>query len=717
MAHIDNLIDSIKDPHLRTALRAEYDKVTKSRRLGLVFDRHLPESVVLPGFPIREGEKVQVIADGSADPADIEGSGVWTVTDVGMTHTQLRDGNGETRQVSSGRLVATREFGDPIYPGLVSTGRVVRGAGADGDDGGKPFHTVINAENYHALEALLFAHESQVDAIYIDPPYNTGARDWKYNNDYVDDADPYRHSKWLSFMERRLQLAKRLLKPEGSILIVTIGEKEVNRLGLLLQQTFPGARMQQVTTLINPQGSSAGTGEFSRVEEYIYFVAVGSPRFDKWSRSMVENDKEASDVSADLSVRWADFARYGGNAGRKHSPGAFFPIFVDIASETIHSVGDALEWDADVRHVKAPPGTRTLWPPKRPDGSDGRWRTVAETCRELVEQGYIRVGPYNARSGRHSLSYLQAGTVERIAAGEIVVTGRDAKGAVTVEYAANTKVATPKTIWTLASHDASRHGANLLHQFLPGRRFPYAKSLYAVEDALRFYVKSNPEALVVDFFAGSGTTAHALMRLNAMDGGRRRSILITNNEVSADEARALRNQGNKPGSPQWEALGICEYITKPRIRAAITGRTPDGAPVKGAYRFVDEFPMAQGFRENAEFFTLTYEDPTLVSLGRRFEAIAPLLWLRSGARGDRITEVAQEGWSLPASACYGVLFDPSAWSAFVTAAAGRDDLVHAFIVTDSIVEYQQIVARLDPGLRTTRLYADYLRSFEINTRS
>jgi len=97
------------------------------------------------------------------------------------------------------------EFRDPIYPGLVSTGRVERG-------GDKPFHTVINAENFHALQLLLYTHEGKVDAIYIDPPYNTGAKDWKYNNDYIDADDSYRHSKWLAFMERRLKLARRLLR-------------------------------------------------------------------------------------------------------------------------------------------------------------------------------------------------------------------------------------------------------------------------------------------------------------------------------------------------------------------------------------------------------------------------------------------------------------------------------------------------------------------------
>jgi adenine-specific DNA-methyltransferase len=107
----------------------------------------------------------------------------------------------------------------------------------------------------------------------------------------------------------------------------------------------------------------------------------------------------------------------------------------------------------------------------------------------------------------------------------------------------------------------------------------------------------------------------------------------------------------------------------------------------------------------------------LVSLGRRFEAIAPLLWLRVGAVGERIDHVADEGWAIPAEAVYGVLFDTAAWGPFVVAAAERPDLAHAFVVTDSLVEYQQIVVKLDPALKTTRLYADYLRSFEINNRT
>src|SRR5438093_1294490 len=145
---------------------------------------------------------------------------------------QALEAHHETRTAALDDLVVVAEFRDPIYPGLVSTGKVARGRD-------KPFHTVINAENFHALQTLLFTHRGKVDCIYIDPPYNSGARDWKYNNHYVESDDLYRHSKWLAFMERRLLLAKELLDPASSVLIVAIDEREVHRLGLLLEQTFP----------------------------------------------------------------------------------------------------------------------------------------------------------------------------------------------------------------------------------------------------------------------------------------------------------------------------------------------------------------------------------------------------------------------------------------------------------------------------------------------
>ena len=132
--------------------------------------------------------------------------------------------------------------------------------------------------------------------------------------------------------------------------------------------------------------------------------------------------------------------------------------------------------------------------------------------------------------------------------------------------------------------------------------------------------------MVLDFFGGSGTTTHAVSRLNHQDGGRRQTILVTNNEVSAREAELLGRQGFQPGDYEWEELGIFEHITRPRIEAAITGHTADGEPVRGKYNFVDEFPMSEGLNENVEFLELTYLNADDVELDKSFNGIAPLLW-------------------------------------------------------------------------------------------
>ncbi|MBD7982889.1 DNA methyltransferase, partial [Oerskovia merdavium] len=408
---------------------------------------------------------------------------------------------------------------------------------------------------------------------------------------------------------------------------------------------------------------------------------------------------------------WTSMMRRGSNSARADRPGMFFPIYVDPAGPQIVHIGEPLpQGESEAPELE---GLTAVLPIRR-NGDEGRWQVSPGELRSRLEQGRVRLG--RQTNYGYVINYLPDGAYAAVLSDQFSITGRAADGSLVAVGARDTRRVAP-TQWKVASHNASEQGTGLLSQFLPDRKFPFPKSLYAVEDALRFFVESKPDALVLDFFAGSGTTAHAVMRLNRQDGGRRRSICVTNNEVGPAEQAALRARGLNPGDEKWEALGICDYITKPRIRAAITGTASTGSAVEGDYRFADEFPMADGFQENAEFFTLTYEEPALVSLGRRFEAIAPLLWLRAGARGQRIGEVSLEGWSIPATACYGVLFDTSAWGAFVAAASSREDLTHAFIVTDSLVEYQQIVSRLSPALATTRLYADYLRSFEINVRT
>ncbi|MGL5553398.1 MAG: site-specific DNA-methyltransferase, partial [Plesiomonas shigelloides] len=198
-------------------------------------------------------------------------------------------------------------------------------------------------------------------------------------------------------------------------------------------------------------------------------------------------------------------------------------------------------------------------------------------------------------------------------------------------------------------------------------------------------------------------------RLNRQDGGRRQCISVTNNEVAANEQKALREQGLRPGDTEWEKYGICDYITKPRVAAAITGKTPSGEPIKGDYKFTDEFPMADGFEENAEFFTLTYEAKSAVNHNLAYARIAPMLWLRAGAQGSRIEKLPVEGWAVADT--YGLLTEVDQATPFINAISEVKSLRIAYIVTDDDRCFQAISKRLPEGVEPVRLYESYLSNF------
>jgi len=690
-----------KDPAFGAELEREYRTLAGRRAFGLNFERHRPEAVELPGRPVRRGDKVRVLPPrGSTDRGDDH---VWRVARIeqtdGSRRAHLEPLGGDNREptaVDAEELVVVAEFRDPIYPGLAPTGGVHRGAD-------KPAHTVINGENFHVLKALTYTHRGKVDAIYIDPPYNTGARDWKYNNDYVEGDDLYRHSKWLAFMERRLRLAKALLNPEDSVLIVTIDEREYLRLGMLLGQMFPEARIQMVSTVIKAGGVSRA-GAFGRSDEYLYFLQLG-----KSGAQTVALGEEWNPVKTKnkYGLRWKNGMRSGSGARRIDSPNLFFPVFVRNTADgpVFDSVGDALIKE-DRNTVTAPPACEAVWP-IRNNGEEGRWMFSASTLRSLIAAGHARLGQW--KHDRTTVYYLARGEREKLEKQVFTVTGHNADGSVIVDDDSYTPDFLPTTQWNITSHDAGYGGARLLESVIPNRKFPFPKSLYAVEDALRFFIVNKPDALVLDFFAGSGTTAHAVMRLNKQDGGRRQCISVTNNEVSADEQKRLRKDGLRPGDPEWEALGICDHITKPRIEAAITGRTPDGEPINGNYKFTDEFPMAEGFAENAEFFTLTYENPVAIGHNRAFERVAPLLWLRAGATGRRIDAIPDSGWDIADT--YGILWDLDHAGLFVQAMDGAEQVRLTYLVTDDDRRFQSVARQVPDGIEVVRLYESYLTNF------
>ena len=700
MAAINDLISQIQDETLRNRIQEEVSKMAKQKKFGLVFEEHMPESTPLYDMPIKRGCNV-MLRDSKDDKA------IYVVLKVeGDTAVCVKpEQEDEAVTFELKDIVRVAEFGESIYPYLKPLDSVCNAPDSD------LWHTLIEADNYHALQLLEYLYAGKVDCIYIDPPYNTGAKDWKYNNDYVDGNDAYRHSKWLSFMQRRLKLAKKLLNPADSVLIVTIDEKEYLHLGCLLEEMFSEANMQMISSAINGKGV-ARNSEFARVNEYIYIVRFGEcgvnplPLPDEW----IGNVK----TSTTKQVRWGSLMRSGSGALRSDSPGCFYPIFISKDKKHFCGAGEVVPAEADRSTVEVPEGTIALLP-VHDDGVEGRWQYSRDKFLEIQRKGYVRISTQTANGKEATLRYISEGWQKKVESGQITVLGRAEDGSVIIDDSDYEKEFIPGNQWWIPAHDATEFGSKLLTNFI-GKRFSFPKSLYAVHDVIRFFVTNNPNALIVDFFAGSGTTMHAVNLLNAEDGGHRRCIMVTNNEVSDAEAKEMSKCGLKPGDEEWEKLGIARYVTWPRTVCSIEGHDVNGKPLKGDY-LGSEPPihMADGFKANAAFFKLGFLDPTAVSLGMRFSEMLPTLWLKTGAKGkcpELTGEQVPDMLILPENQ-FAVLINENTFADFAEKLAEHPEIQTVFLATDYEVNYQSMVKNLNVE-NAYQLYRDYLDHFRVN---
>ena len=693
MAILDELVTQIENPDLRARIAAEVEKLAKQKKFGLVFEEHLPECTPLWDIPVKKGGKVALKTGQVSD--------FYTVLKIedGIA-TCLNKDKSATAEFKVDELVSVAEFGEPIYPYLKPIDKVCNAPDSD------LWHTLIEADNYHALQLLESLYAGKVDCIYIDPPYNTGARDWKYNNDYVDNTDQYRHSKWLSFMQKRLKLAKMLLNPEDSVLIVTIDEKEYLHLGCLLEEMFPEAEIQMVSSAINGKGVSRGS-EFFRVNEYLFFVKIGNcsvaelPLQDEW----LGNIK----TSTTKQVRWGSLMRSGSGSDRKDSPGCFYPIYISKDKTHFCGAGEVVPVGVDRNTVKTPDNVIAIFP-IHDDGTEGRWQYSREKYLELQAKGYARISTQTKKEA--TIRYISEGWQKRVESGEIKVMGNAEDGSLIFDDDEYEQKYIPGNQWWIASHDATEFGSKLLNKMI-GKRFSFPKSLYAVHDAIRFFVANKPDALIVDFFAGSGTTLHAINLLNAEDGGHRRCIIVTNNEVSDAEAKEMAKRGLKPGDDEWEKLGIARYVTWPRTVCSIEGHDVNGNPLKGNYLGID-IPMADGFKANAAYFKLGFLDKNAVALGRQFKEMLPTLWMKAGAHGacPTIGEEQVDMLILPENK-FAVLVDEKEYMAFAEKLDEHPEIETVFIITDSESGYRDMIAGLDVK-ESYQLYRDYLDNFRIN---
>lgn len=702
MALIEDLVSEVADPDLRMQLQAAVRALKSHKRFGLVFEDHIPEMAIIPDAPISAGDIV-------IDRTLLE-SEMYRVTNLTSRAADVEPlGGSETERKWLRNLRLVRRFGEPIYPSLAPIGSV-------GDAGDKRMHSVICGENYHALQLLLYLYEHTVDCIYIDPPYNTGDRSWRYNNHFVDGNDTFRSSKWLAMMEKRLWLAKRLLKPDG-VLVVTIDEHEVLHLGMLLERVFSEADRQLITIVNNPKGvTRPGTVRLSRVEEYAFFCFMGDARVtgrgDDLLTPGVSDDDPVTTVGQ--RPRWKGLLRSGTNARRADRIHMFFPVLIDPERGAVVGAGDPV-YDIEPDPEKKVDGYCAAWP-IRSDGSWGNWGVSPATLRTLIEKGYVSVGSYDPRRKTWPLSYLSEDLRAQLASGVLdVVSYDEEKNVVDVVFTEEASRRL-KTVWHRTRHDAGVGGTDILRSLLGDTRvFDFPKSVYAVKDTLAALTRHNPDALILDFFAGSGTTLHATLLLNAEDGGSRRCILVTNNEVDDKIASSLIDRKVYPFDKKWEAEGIFEAVCRPRCTAAITGHRTDGTELEGSY--LSGRPYAKGFDETVEFYRLTYLDPDQVDLGWQFEAILPALWMRAGAVGPRPEFEAKGQMVIPKGSNFGVLFAESAIRKFVASLEKRPEVTHVYLRTDSPESFAEMRALLRPGLDCSMLYRDYLRTFKINTEA
>jgi len=656
MAAIKDLLQQITDPALKERLSVEIDRLTKNKKFGLVFEEHVPECTPLYGVPIRRNSTVARKAGKMSD--------IFTVKNIdGENVVCVNKATQVTESIPITELVSVAQFGEPIFPSLEPIAKVKNAP----DD--SLWHTIIEADNYHALQLLEYLYEGQVDCIYIDPPYNTGARDWKYNNDYVDSNDEYRHSKWLSMMKKRLKIARRILNPSTGVLIVTIDEHEVHHLRTLLEELFTEAYIQMATIVINQKGVSQG--RLARTEEYAIYVFMPNAFLPVYHDDYLSFDETAQTQKV---PRWERLLRGGTDSRREDSPTLFYPVYVDPVKKMITGVGEVMPLGQEPDLSQFPEKT-VAWP-IRTDGTFGRWQVSPPTFKELIAAGMARVGTYDKKRKTWTILYLNRGTRKRIDDGEIIITGKDpVTGVVNVEFAnPEARQRNIKTVWHRRLHDSGVYGSSLLSAII-GRdnNFAFPKSLYSTKDAIAAVVRNNPNALIVDFFAGSGTTLHAVNLLNVEDNGHRRCILVTNNEVSEAESRELKAAGYQPGDPEWESHGICRSVTWPRTEYSILGKRADGTILTGEY-FTNQTTTKE---VNRSFYQLGFiDDPATLTLAAKKQLVALI-------GKDKLPQTlvkADSRFIVSEKYTASILFDPESTEEWLAALQEQEHITDFYIV-------------------------------------
>lgn len=665
---LERYLAEIADPVLRENLAREIGSL--KREFGLVFERHHPEGIRLPKHVVKRGSKVVVSTVNGKPNKDSVFYRVHRLNRDESTALLVdAEGNEAIHPIAS--LTVAKEFGDVMYPGLRKLSEIRRGAPD------APVHTIINGENYHALEALQYTHSGKVDLIYIDPPYNTGAADWKYNDRYVDAKDGYRHSKWLSFMEKRLLIAKALLKPTG-VLIMAIGDDEHHRLRMLADDIF--GEKNFISNVVWQGGRKNDSRYISNGADYMLVYAREEDALRAADIKWREEKRGVHQVLAAGRQAWThsghDEARARAimsawfKAQPKDSP------VQGLARNTYFLHDGGLARDTDI-----------TWP----GGGGPRYDVLHPSTGMPVpipDRGWLYSTPERMQ--------------QAIDAGEIIFREDHTKP---ISLKKRLENVTGQVVQSVFDHQRTHSGRHL-QEVLGDKRFPFPKDHEVLS---RWIGLMAPEdAVILDFFGGSGTTAEAVIRLNAEDGGTRQAILVTNNELSKADDTKLRKAGHMPGDDEYESLGVFHHVTKPRLETVVTGIRQDGST------------YSAGLDANIAFFEMTYLDEPEIVTGRAFNDLAGLFWLKAGGIGGTVeltTGAKADGFAISESGRTAVLLTPGRAKALAEKLAATERTIsHLFIVTDSEAQGDEAATHFPGGITVERIYGNYLEAFQVNRK-
>jgi len=370
---------------------------------------------------------------------------------------------------------------------------------------------LIEGDNYHALTVLNYTHKEKIDVIYIDPPYNTGNKDFVYNDRYVDREDGYRHSKWLNFMEKRLNLAKNLLKETG-VIFISIDDNEVAQLKMLCDKVFGEENFIAVMPW-KGKGGGADSKFLMVAHEYVFLYAKNRDKYVVGSEIINENDISYNKIDKKINREYkTQLARkWGSSSRREDRPNLFYAII-------------------------APNGDEIY--PLLPNGEDGRWRWSKETMKTHLKNGNIEFVKKDGKWVVYERIFKSAGNETK-----------------TKKY----------STW-LDNDGNTAAGSKDLFDIFNSKEFDYPKPLSLIKKMIKIGGNEN-DFIVLDFFAGSGTTGQAVLELNSEDHGSRKFILCTDNQLNGIGSELVKNNPEE----NKDEFGICRRVTYPRLEKIING--------------------------------------------------------------------------------------------------------------------------------------------------